>query len=144
MSGSSGGPRRAASQVEPALQWAAAALGHGQPADAERVARNVLAAVPQHPRALYLLGCALLRQDRAAQAIVPLEKAARALQDPIVETELGMALQAVGRIDDAVARLRRATKRRPVHSRAFHQLAFLLLAVGHADEAIATLEHGCH
>jgi tetratricopeptide (TPR) repeat protein len=141
MSGSSGGSRMA-SQAEADLQWAAAAISRGQPADAERLARNVLAAMPQHPRALYLLGCALLRQDRAAQAIAPLEKAARALQDPVVETELGMALRTIGRIDDALARLRRATKRRPVHARALHQLAFLLLALGHVEEAIAVLEHG--
>src|SRR5262249_15425787 len=137
-----GHDRMAASQADADLNWAAAALGHGQPAEAERVVRNVLAAMPQHPRALYLLGCALLRQDRAAQAIAPLEKAARALQDPVVETELGMALRTSGRIDDALARLRRATKRRPVHSRAFYELAFLLLTVGHAEEAVATLEHG--
>src|SRR5262249_34690924 len=56
--------------------------------------------------------------------------------------ELGTALRTVGRIDDALARLRRATKRRPVHPRAFHQLAFLLLALGQTEEAIATLEHG--
>lgn len=132
----------AASQADADLHWAATAISHGQPADAERLARNVLAGVPQHPRALFLLGCALLRQNRAAQAIAPLEKAARALQDPVVETELGMALRTIGRIDDALARLRRATKRRPVHSRAFHQLAFLLLAIGHPEEAIAALEHG--
>ena len=132
----------AASQVDANLQWAAAAIGHGQFADAERLARNVLAAVPQHPKALFLLGSALLRQNRAAQAIAPLEKAARALQEPAVETQLGIALRTIGRIDDALARLRRATKRRPVHARAFHELAMLLLALGQTEEAVAVLENG--
>src|SRR5262249_38477179 len=49
--GTAAGARMAAGQVEVDLQWAAAALSHGQPADAERVVRNVLIAVPQHPRA---------------------------------------------------------------------------------------------
>src|SRR3954471_18835437 len=53
-----------------------------------------------------------------------------------------MALRASGRVDDALARLRRATKRRPVHSRAFHQLAFLLLGLGQTGAAITVLEHG--
>jgi tetratricopeptide (TPR) repeat protein len=134
--------RVAASEAEADLQWATAAINHGRPEEAERFARNVLAGIPQHPKALYLLGCALLRQNHAAQAVAPLERAARALQDPAVETELGMALREIGRIDDALARLRRATKRRPVHAEAFHELGFLLLSLDRSEEAVTVVEHG--
>jgi len=129
------------SPVEADLQWAVGALNHGRPDDAERFARNVLARIPQHPKALYLLGCALLQQNRAAQAVAPLEKAARALQDPAVETQLGMALRQTGRSDDAILTLRRAVKRRPPHPDAFHELAYSLYLAKRADEAVTVLTH---
>jgi tetratricopeptide (TPR) repeat protein len=140
--GTSSGPRQAASETEAELQRATAAINLGRPEDGERFARNVLAGIPQHPKALHLLGCALLQQNRAAQAVAPLERAARALQDPAVETQLGIALREVGRTDDALSRLRRAIKRRPAHPEAFHELGFLLSSLGRADEAVTAVEHG--
>src|SRR5215211_5034229 len=142
MSGFSSKPGLAGSGADAELQWAIGALNHGRPDEAERFARNVLAAIPQHAKALHLLGCALLQQNRAAQAVAPLERAARALQDPAVETQLGIALREIGRTDDALARLRRAIKRRPAHPEAFHQLGFLLFSLDRADEAITVVEHG--
>jgi len=136
------GPRRAAADIEAELQWAAAALNHGRPDEAERFARNVLAAIPQHAKALYLLGCALLRQNRASEAVPPLEKAARALQDPEVETQLGVALRDIGRTEDALLRLRRASKRRPAYAQAFHELGYLLFSLQRAGEAITAVEQG--
>jgi len=138
----SSGSQQPAGGAEAELQWAAAAINHGRPDDAERFARNVLAAIPQHPKALYLLGCALLQQGRVAQALPALERAARALQDPDVETQLAVALRQSGRTDDALARLRRATKRRPPHPRAFYELGNLLLSLGQAEEAAQAVEHG--
>jgi len=132
----------AGSDAEADLQWAIGALNHGRPDDAERFARGVLARMPQHAKALYLLGCALLQQNRAAHAVAPLERAARALQDPAVETQLGVALRQVGRTDDALARLRRATKRRPPHAEAFHELGYLLFSLGRTEEAATVVEHG--
>jgi len=144
MSQTSGGaqPPNPRSEIDTTLQWATAALMQGRCDDAERLAREVLARVAQHPRALYLLGCALLMQGYAHEAIAPLEKAARAGQDPAVETHLAIALRRVGRTDDALARLARATKRRPAHAEAFHELGFLLLSLQRFDEAVATLQHG--
>jgi tetratricopeptide (TPR) repeat protein len=142
VSGIAGGPRRTAGDVEAELQWATAAINEGQPADAERFARNVLAAIPQHPKALYLLGCALVHQNRAAEAVAPLERAARALQEAAVETQLGIALRMVGRNDDALLRLTRATKRRPAHAEAFHELGFLLFSLRRSDEAVTVIERG--
>jgi Flp pilus assembly protein TadD len=142
MSGFSSGPRLAGGDAEADLQWAIGALNHGRADDAERFARTVLARIPQHAKALYLLGCALLQQNRAAQAVAPLERAARALQDPAVETQLGIALRQVGRTDDALARFRRATKRRPPHPEAFHELGYLLFSSGQSDEAATVVEHG--
>jgi Flp pilus assembly protein TadD len=140
VSGMSGAPRSA--DIEAELQWAIGAINHNRPADAERFARNVLARIPQHAKALHLFGLALLQQGRAADAVAPLERAARALQEAPVETQLGIALHKVGRTDDALARLRRATKRRPADAEAFHQLGYLLFTIGQSDEAATVLQHG--
>jgi tetratricopeptide (TPR) repeat protein len=138
-----GGSAPGASAVEADLQWAMGAMNQGRPDDAERFARNVLARIPQHPKALYLLGCALMQQNRAGQAVPALEKAARALQDPAVETGLASALRHIGRAEDAIVVLRRAVKRRPPHPDAFHELAHSLYAAGREDEAMTVLTHAC-
>jgi tetratricopeptide (TPR) repeat protein len=137
-----GGPHRGATEIEAELQWATAAIDQGRPDDAERLARSVLARIPQHPAALHLLGCALLLQGHPRQAIAPLERAVRARQDPAIETQLAIALRQSGRTDDALVRLRRATKRRPVYPAAFHELGFLLFSLSRIDEAIAAIGQG--
>jgi len=135
-------PHQGASEIEAELQWASAAIDRGQPHDAERLARNVLGRIPQHPSALHLLGCALLLQGHPRQAVAPLERAARASKDPTIETQLAIALRQSGRTDDALIRLRRATKRRPAYPAAFHELGFLLFSSGRVEEAIAVIAQG--
>jgi len=138
----SGGSHQGASEIEVELQWASAAIDRGHFPDAERLARNVLGRIPQHPTALHLLGCALLLQGHPRQAVAPLERAARASQDPSIETQLAIALRQSGRTDDALARLQRATKRRPAYPAAFHELGFLLFSLHRIDEAIAVIGQG--
>ena len=138
----SGGSHQGASEIEVELQWASAAIDRGHFPDAERLARNVLGRIPQHPTALHLLGCALLLQGHPRQAVTPLERAARASQDPSIETQLAIALRQSGRTDDALARLQRATKRRPAYPAAFHELGFLLFSLHRIDEAIAVIGQG--
>jgi len=135
-------PRQAVSDIDRTLQWATGAVNSGRGEDAERLAREVLTQVPQHAMALHILGCALLLRGRAAEAIVPLEKAARARQDPAIETQLAIALRQAGRADDALARVTRAAKRRPAHAEAFHELGFQLFTRQRPDDAIAAIEHG--
>ena len=138
----SGGPHRGATEIQAELQWATAAIDQGRPDDAERLARSVLARIPQHSAALHLLGCALLLQGHPRQAIAPLERAVRANQDPAIETQLAIALRQTGRTDDALVRLQRATKRRPAYPAAFHELGFLLFSLHRIDEAIAVIGQG--
>jgi tetratricopeptide (TPR) repeat protein len=130
------------SEVDAALQRAKAAINRGRPDEAEQFTRDVLGRIPQHATALHLLGCTLLLQNRPRQALAPLEKAARARQDPEIETQLAIALRQVGRTDDALARLRRATKRRPAYPFAFHELGFLLSSLHRTDEAIEVITRG--
>jgi len=51
------------------LREGTAAIEHRRPDEAERIARGVLARRPQHPRALQLLGVALLAQKRGREAV---------------------------------------------------------------------------
>jgi len=125
-----------------ALQRALFALNGNRPADAERIAGEVLKADARDIRALHILGRALLMQGRLDDAIAPLEAAARNGRDPEIDTQLAIALRQVGRDDDALARLKRATKREPPYALAFRELGSLLVAMERYDEAIEVLRRG--
>jgi Flp pilus assembly protein TadD len=81
-------------------------------------------------------------QNRADEAIGPLEKAARRSDDPAIETLLAAALAAVGRGDEALDQLRRTTSRRPPFAPAFLEHAGQLAKIGRFDDAIAVLDSG--
>ncbi len=121
------------------LQRAVFALNNHRPDEAERIARDVLKAVPQQPQALQILGRALLVQGRAQDAITLLEPVARSRHDPEIDTQLAMALHKVGRDEDALARLKRATKRPPPYVPALRELGSLLYAMERYPEAAEAL-----
>jgi tetratricopeptide (TPR) repeat protein len=125
-----------------ALQRAVFALNNGRPKEAEQIAGDALKADPNDARALHIFGYALLMQGRAEDAVALLEPAARARRDPEIDTQLAIALRKLGRNEDAVSRLKRATKRRPPFAAAFHELGSLLLAMERHDEAIEVLSRG--
>src|ERR1700722_6843518 len=110
-----------ASGGDEALQRAMIALNSGHPADAERIATDALKTNPRNVPALRVLANALLTQNRIADAIAPLDTAARGNHDPQIETMLGIVLRQVGRVEDALSWLKRAVKRRPPHAQAFYE-----------------------
>jgi tetratricopeptide (TPR) repeat protein len=124
------------------LQPALAALRSQRPNDAERIATDLLKRQPRHSRALYVLGSALLMQNRAADAITPLEEAGRGRNDPEIDTLLAIALRQTGHADKAVLKLKRATKRKPPYAAAFHELGYLLFSLERHDEAVEVLNRG--
>jgi tetratricopeptide (TPR) repeat protein len=126
----------------PALERAIFALRMQRPHETEQLALGVLKSDRGNILAAQLLGRALLIQNRAAEAIVPLERAARRGEDPAIETLLGGALAAAGRSDEALDQLQRATARWPSFAPAFLELAGLLGNMGRFDEAAAVLESG--
>src|SRR4051794_12874785 len=78
-------------------------------AAAERQARAILAQVPGDPRAQLILGSALRRQGRAADARSIVEPLARAFpRAALTHYELGQALAALGDPAGAIAALRQA------------------------------------
>ena len=125
-----------------AVRLAMARLKSGRAAEAERIAADVLKRKPRDASAQQVLGCARLMLGRAADAIAPLQEAARARHDPEIDTQLAIALRQAGRNDDALSRLNRAIKRKPPYAMAFHELGFLLNSMGRPDEAIDALKRG--
>lgn len=124
------------------LADAVTALRRQQPQEAERLASVVLHADPDDVAAAGVLGRALLIQNRAAEAMMPLERAAQRIADPEIETLLALALSATGQAEQALDRLRMAATRRPVYPPAYLEQAGLLARKGRFEEAVAVLESG--
>ncbi len=128
--------------VDEALARAGQALQARRPDEAERLAGEVLRSNRTNTRAAQLLGQALLMQDRAAEAIEPLQRAARHTEDPATDVLLARALAGAGRGAEATDRLRLAITRRPPLAQAFLDLGGRLGKAGRADEGVAVLEAG--
>jgi tetratricopeptide (TPR) repeat protein len=124
------------------LERAALALRTQHFAEAEQLAAEVLRASRTDTAAASILARALIAQNRGAEAIAPLERAARRSSDANIETLLGAALGSAGRGAEAIEQLRRTTARRPPFTPAFQELAGQLAKAGCVDEAIAVVEAG--
>ena len=124
------------------LASAMLALNDERLQEAEQIAAAVLKVDPHHAKALYILGCALTLQGRAAEAIAPLEAAASACDDPVVDTMLAIALLQAGRHEHAITRLALTTKRHPRYAPAFKELGYLLVLTERYAEAVEVLTRG--
>jgi Tfp pilus assembly protein PilF len=113
-----------------------------RPNEAEHLAEGVLKSNRGNPLAAEVLGRALLMQNRADEAIIPLERAARRHENPAIETLLATAYAATGRSDQALDQLHRTMARRPPFPPAFLETAGQLTKIGRLEEAIAVLENG--
>jgi tetratricopeptide (TPR) repeat protein len=128
--------------VEDALRRAKIALDQGRAAEAEQATRAILREDERNAAACQLLGGALLLQRRFEDAVEPLERAARTMRDPQLDTQLAIALRNSGRNEDALSRLRRAIKRQPPYALAFYELGVSLVSMKQYDEAIAAIHSG--
>jgi len=135
--------RRAAAIADDALRYARYALETKRPAEAERIAGEILKANAGHREAIKVLGYALIMLGRNGEAVALLEKAARGAHDPEVDTELGIALRQSGRIEDALVSFKRAVKRKPPFPLAFYEFGQSLVALRRFDEAIGVFRQGC-
>jgi tetratricopeptide (TPR) repeat protein len=123
--------------VAQALAHAARLLPRAPTLAAEQ-ARAVLAAVPGHPEAEYILGGALRRQGDAPAARVVLENLAAAQpRSAHTHYELALTLAALGESAGAIAALRRCTALAPGFSDAWRGLGDLLMLQGDAPGADA-------
>lgn len=122
------------------LDRAVLALRMQQFAEAEQLASELLKANRTNIAGISILARALLAQNRAAEAIAPLERAARRGSDPEIEMLLGAALSGAGRGTEAIEQLRKTTSRRPAFLPAFQELAGQLVKAGDLGQAIAVIE----
>lgn len=112
------------------------------PAQAERLAAELLTAVPGHPMALLFQGIARRLMGNPAAAMEVLTPLCRSVQDaPLPHLQLGLALRESGENASAVRSMRRAVAIKPDFSDAWLALADLLTAMGEkkgADQAFGT------
>lgn len=118
------------------------ALGHAanllasNSASAEEQAREILRVVPGHPQALLLLGSALRRQGKAADARTVLQPlAASQPKAPMVQFEWGLLLGSQGESREAISALTRAVRLNPKLAGAWRELGDALTLAGDAAAA---------
>ncbi len=122
----------------------AEALGHAarlltaEPSLAQRQAEEILRAVPDEPRARMILGAARRRVGDPLGAHAVLEPLASAQPGAAaVHHELGQALAALGRTEEAIASLRYAVKLKPDLAEAWRALGDQLVLADDATGADA-------
>ena len=128
--------------VQSSVESAILALQMQRPDEAERIAAGVLKADRGSVAAARILGRALLMQNRADEAVIPLKRIARRSNDPAIEMELAGALAAAGQTAAALDQLQRTSERRPPFAPAFLEYSNQLARNGRYDEAMAVLERG--
>jgi predicted O-linked N-acetylglucosamine transferase (SPINDLY family) len=110
----------------------------GRLGEAEAIYRKTLAAEPEHPEALHLLGVIAHQVGRTDQAIQLIGRAlSRMPFMPDAHNHLGSALKAQGKLSAAVASFRRALEFVPTHVPALDNLGSALLRMGDAAGAEA-------
>lgn len=122
----------------------AAALEHhrvGRLAEAERAYRQILEAAPQHADALHMLGVVAHQTRRNAEAVDLIQRAIdRNPGVPAFHNNLGNALKAQGRLEQAEAAYRRALELKPDHAEAHYNLGIALHARGAFAAAAASFQ----
>jgi len=113
----------------------------GRVADALACYEAVAASHPQHPAAEDNRLAALVALDRHAEAIPALEqRLVRGPRDADTLVNLGLARQAEGNFDAAMAAFEEALRQSPGHRLAGWNLALLALRLGHSERGFALYE----
>jgi arylsulfatase A-like enzyme len=108
----------------------------GDKAGAIAMLQEVVAGNPRHLQAQHALAAYLVEEERWEEAIAKIEELLPINADsPILHGDLSKALEAVGRLDDALEHALRAAELRPRAILRLEPLARLLEATGHVDEA---------
>ena len=109
--------------------------------DAERLYREILKVDPRHANALHGLGILAAQAGRNDIAADLIGKAiAQNDQDPAFHGNLGGALRAQGKLDEAIASYRRALALKPDHADGHYALGNALQDHGRLDEAITSYQ----
>jgi predicted O-linked N-acetylglucosamine transferase (SPINDLY family) len=124
--------------IAEALATAVAYHQAGRLRAAEQAYQAVLAADPNHPEALHLLGVIQHQLGRHQRAIELIERAIAAQGDqPIYHNNLGESYRSLRRVSEAIACYRRALQLNPAFAGAHYNLGNALKDEGRLPEAIA-------
>lgn len=127
-------------QVERLLQAARRAHREGALEKAEAAYEGLLALDAEHPDALHMLGAVRFQQGRLHEAEVLMRSATELGRDALAMANHAAVLAALGRQDEALARLHEALAIDPRHQRAWLQRAGLEAARGQAEQALASYD----
>ena len=123
------------------LERAAALIGGGRLAEAERQLQQVLRGAPEEAAALNLMGAIRAQQGRLAEAEALFSRAVRA-DARLTGARMNLAHLYLlkGEPERAAPELREVLRLEPANAEAAYRLAWLLLAQGRPDETIALVE----
>lgn len=127
---------------EPAYLYGLAAVHwtKGDVADTTRLMNNYVTLQPSDPSGWYLLGAALLRQERTAEAQSALQRSLSLKSDPDTEYLLGVTFEKLGNRAAAMERFRKIVESRPDHAAAHAALGTAYREAGNYTEARTELE----
>ncbi len=121
------------------LAAARRAYQEGRLAEAETGARSALAADPDDPDGLHLLGLIALAAGKPAPAASLFSRALARARRAEFHEALGIAAMALGRTDDGIAQFRHAVAVKPGLASAHYNLGTALAGRGDAQAGIASL-----
>src|SRR5256885_14635691 len=125
--------------IDAQLRAARSALDAGDLPRAESACRAVLQQPPSHGGALHLLGRIAMSSGRGAEALEFLRRAVAAAPDlAAAHADWGRLLAGGNQLDAAAESLRAAVALKPTDTD-LSDLGYVLLAAGHADEAVGVL-----
>ena len=126
-------------QIEPALAQAMAHHQAGRLVEAERIYRTILAASPDEPRALHLLGVIALQTGHLNDAETMLRRALEWAPNMAEAcSNLGLVLAAKSQHDNAIASFNRAIALKPDYAEAHHNLGLALEHKRDMERALAS------
>ena len=125
----------------PLLQHALDLHRQGAVAQAIDLYRQIIAHNPDAADAHYYLAAALCQQGRLAEGATPRGRRSRSIRRPRARHNLlGLALQRLGRGEEALASFDAAIARQADHAEAHGNRAGVLADLGRHDEAIASYD----
>jgi tetratricopeptide (TPR) repeat protein len=126
---------------EESRRQALGALRAGRAATAERLARALEAQCPGEVNCLWLLGAALLEQDKVPESIATLERVLESAPDfADARVDLARAYRRDGRAGQARAEVRRVLEKEPHHHRAWLAYGDALVDLAHYADAQLAFE----
>jgi Flp pilus assembly protein TadD len=112
----------------------------GHLTEAEAMYRRALAADPNNPSALHLLGVVLHQNKRSAEGVLFIQRAIQlAPQVPAFHNNLGEALRELDRCEEAIASYQRALKLKPAYPEALNNIGGEYGRLARMPESIAAL-----